>query len=264
MKIIGNMLGGFIDLLFPPRRVCPFCGKSQEEKRICGSCLNMFREFGEEPVCYKCGRFFHIPDEGLAGGGPAAAYCRDCLGGGRFFYMARAAGPYDGDLKRAVRRLKYNGRRELAGHLSGIMFDRISANRYYNRVEIITPVPLSPGRLRQRGYNQAELLAFGLSDRMKVPVLPLLKKTRETAPQTSLDRPGRGENLRDAFALTGAGAFIGKTILLVDDVITTGSTLNIVSETLVRGGAGQVLGIAAAAGRTTAAGEKDPFRLKKP
>ncbi|MCL5056619.1 MAG: ComF family protein [Actinobacteria bacterium] len=259
MKTIGNMLGGFIDLLFPPRRVCPLCGKFQEDKRICDSCLNMLGEFREEPVCYKCGRFFHIPEGGQAGGGPQAAYCRDCLGGGRFFFMARAAGPYDGDLKRAVRRLKYNGRRELAGHLSGIMFDRISANRYYNRVEIITPVPLSPGRLRQRGYNQAELLAFGLSGRMKVPVLPLLKKNRETAPQTSLDRPGRGENLRDAFTLTGAGAFRGKTILLVDDVVTTGVTLNTVSETLVRGGAGVVLCIAAAAGRTAAAGGERSF-----
>jgi len=253
LKIIENILGGFIDLLFPPRRVCPLCGKSQEEKKICDSCLNMLRGFREEQVCYKCGRFFHVPEEGPAGVGQEAAYCRDCIGGGRSFFMARAAGPYSGDLKRAVRRFKYSGRRDLAGDLSGIMFDRITANRHYNRVDVIAAVPLSPGRLRQRGYNQAELLAYGLSDRMKVPVLPLLKKTRETAPQTSLGRPGRGENLLGAFALTGAGAFTGKTILLVDDVITTAATLNIVSETLVRGGAGQVLGIAAAAGRTAAA-----------
>jgi predicted amidophosphoribosyltransferase len=129
----------------------------------------------------------------------------------------------------------------------------MAGNRHFSRVEIIAAVPLSPGRLRQRGYNQAELLALGLSARMGIPVLPLLKKTRETAPQTSLNRPGRGENLQGAFALTGAGAVKGKTILLVDDVITTCATLDTASGALVGGGAGLVVCIAAAAGRIAGA-----------
>lgn len=165
--------------------------------------------------------------------------------------MARSAGPYEGDLKKAVQRLKFYGKRELAGHLADIMFQSVDKNQYYMKTGIITAVPLSPERIRQRGFNQAELLAFELAGRMAVPLLPLLRKVRETSPQTGLGRSGRKENLMGSFQITRPEAVRGKTALVVDDVITTGSTLDIVSEVLLGGGAATVICITAAAGRTS-------------
>lgn len=257
MTFIGEILGGVLDLIFPPRLVCPLCGEYQEYKRVCDTCRLELENYRKEPVCIKCGRFF-VTDykikEGFASGG-GRDYCLDCYNEKPLFFMARSAGPYNGRLKRSVSMLKYYGRRDLAEHLSGIMCECLAINPVYKGVGVITPVPLAPGRLRQRGYNQAELLAHGISARMKVPVLPLLRKTRETPPQARLDRSGRLKNLSGAFLVTNAGAVKGKIVLLVDDVITTGVTLNTASEALVRGGARTVLCITAAAGRTIPAAE---------
>lgn len=244
-----------MDLIFPPiRRACPLCGEYDPRGEICPCCQDKLSRFRDEPACYRCGRYFQQTESECAEHVPAAAgpvYCRDCLGGAAYFQMSRSAGPYEGDLKSAVQRLKFSGKRDLAGHISGIMFHSIINNQYYIKAAVIAAVPLSSERLRQRGFNQAELLACGLSEKMKIPFLPVLRKVRETFSQTGLHRAGRKKNLVGAFELTDPVAVKGKTVLLVDDVITTGSTLNIVSEALAKGGAATVLCITAAAGRTS-------------
>lgn len=247
-----KLMAGILDLFFPPRRVCPLCGSPEARSKICPRCLEKIAEYRREPVCSRCGRYFRQPPEGgYLQARDGAALCRDCFYQGRSFRLARSAGPYEGDLREAVQRLKYTGRRGLAEHLADLMFQSVANNQYYIMAQVITAVPLSPERLRRRGFNQSELLAFELAGKMKVDLLPVLRKVRETPPQTGLDRAGRGENLVGAFQITDPGAVRGKTVLLVDDVITTGNTLNIVSETLVRGGAATVICIAAAAGRTS-------------
>ncbi|MFZ5634570.1 MAG: phosphoribosyltransferase family protein [Bacillota bacterium] len=246
-----RLIAGIIDLLFPPRRVCPLCGSSGAENKICPRCLKVIAEYRREPVCFKCGRYFQqLPEPECAPAGGGAVLCRDCGHGGRYFRLSRSAGPYEGDLKRAVLKLKYSGRRDLAGHLAGLMFQSVAGNPHFIKVQVIAAVPLSPERLRQRGFNQSELLAAGMAEKMAVPLLPLLRKVRETPSQTGLSRAGREANLVGAFQLSDPGAVRGKTVLLVDDVITTGSTLNVASETLIRGGAAAVVCITAAAGRT--------------
>lgn len=245
-----KLIDGLLDLFFPPRRVCPLCGSPEGQNCICSGCLLKFDEYRREPACLKCGRFFQPPPEGgCLPGGDEDLLCRDCSRGGRFFSLARAAGPYEGDLKEAVLRLKYTGQKVLAAHLSELMFQSLE-NNHLIMAQVLTAVPLSPERLRQRGFNQSELLAFGLAEKMKIPLLPVLRKVRETPSQTGLDRAGREENLVGAFALTDPGAVRGKTVILVDDVITTGNTLNNVSGVLAGGGAAAVICVAAAAGRT--------------
>jgi ComF family protein len=169
----------------------------------------------------------------------------------RHFNIARSAGPYEGELKDAVQRLKYSGKRDLAGHLSGIMLEAVAGSRLFVQAQLTVPVPLSAGRLRQRGFNQAELLASGLAGKMAVPLVPALRKVRETPPQTGLNRAGREKNLAGAFCLAEPGSIRGRTVLLVDDVVTTASTLDAASEVLVKGGAAAVVCISAAAGRTS-------------
>ncbi|KJR97400.1 MAG: hypothetical protein VR68_12825 [Peptococcaceae bacterium BRH_c4a] len=244
-----KIFSGLIDLIFPPRRVCPLCAQSEPGSRICPACLQMVWQYRLEPVCLRCGRYFRLElEEDVR---ENLLLCRDCRTGQRNFFMARSAGPYEGDLKRAVQRLKFYGKRDLAGHLADIMFQSIVKNQYYMKTDIITAVPLSRERIKKRGFNQAELLAFELAGRMTVPLLPLLRKVRETSPQTGLGRSGRKENLVGSFQITRPEAVRGKTVLVVDDVITTGSTLDIVSEVLLGGGAATVICITAAAGRTS-------------
>lgn len=246
-----KLIAGLIDLLFPPRRVCPLCGSPENHSNICALCLGRISEYRREPVCFRCGRYFRFSPEGRdLQADPREVLCRDCFQRGRFFRMARSAGPYEGDLKNAVQRLKFTGRRGLAGHLAGLMFQSLADNQYYITAKIITAVPLSRERYRQRGFNQSELLAFELAGRMSIPFLPVVRKVRDTPPQTGLSRAGREENLAGAFRLADPKAVRGKTVMLVDDVITTGNTLNNVSETLISGGAATVICIAAAAGRT--------------
>lgn len=245
MRFIADL----IDLIFPPRLVCPLCASHDKYASICPRCLDKISAYRSEPVCFRCGRYFLQPGKYVQSD-DEKSYCHDCAKTHRSFYMARAAGPYEGGLKGAVQRLKYSGRRDLAAHLSEIMFQSVAGNNCFYKTQVVTAVPLSPERMRQRGFNQAELLAGGLADRLAVPLLPVLRKVKDTLPQTSLNRAGRKENLAGAFQLTDQDVIRGKVVMVVDDVITTGSTLDIVSETLVSGGVATVICIAAAAGRT--------------
>lgn len=248
---MNRLVAGLLDLLFPPRRACPLCSSPEGQGEVCPSCLAKFEGYRMDPACPRCGRYFlQAPEVPGVPPGAGQVLCRDCSRGGRAFRLARAAGPYEGDLRRAVHLLKYSGKKDLALHLAGLMFQVAEKNPYYIMTQVVTAVPLSPERMRQRGFNQSDLLAHGLAGRMKAPLLPVLRKVRETVPQTGLNRTGRRENLAGAFGLTHPAAVRGKTVLLVDDVVTTGSTLDNAAETLIGGGAATVICIAAAAGRT--------------
>lgn len=216
-----KLIAGILDLFFPPRQVCPLCGTTEAQKQICAGCLGKISEYRLEPVCSRCGRYFQQQSgPGFSDSWGETVLCLDCFHQERYFRLARSAGPYEGDLKSAVQRLKYTGRRDLAGHLADLMFQSIASNPYYIMAQLITAVPLSRERLRQRGFNQSELLAFELAGKMKVDLMPLLRKVRETPAQTSLDRAGRGKNLVGAFEIINPGAVRGKAVLLVDDVTT--------------------------------------------
>ncbi len=247
-----SLLAGFLELIFPSRQECPFCRIPQDNQKICDRCLLSFTGFQQEPVCDKCGRYFE-EDIRLKkiSTDPEKACCRDCAENDRFFSYSRAAGPYEGFLKDAVHRYKYSGRRGLAIPFSEVMYKVMARDSNYSGVQAIVAVPVSGKRLSHRGFNQSELLAFGLADKTAIEVLPILRKIRETAPQAELNRVQRQENLLGAFALNDNPPILGKTLLLVDDVVTTASTLNCVSRVLMEGGARRVVALAMAAGRVS-------------
>lgn len=141
-------------------------------------------------------------------------------------------GRYQGVPRRAVRALKYSGARDVAGPLGRALAAGIPAEW---GVVAVVPVPLHSSRQRQRGYNQAELLAQALAAGLGVPCSPLLIRTRATAQQARLHAGERGANLAGAFAVRGA--LPGGTLLIVDDVMTTGHTFLACQEALSRAGA---------------------------
>ncbi len=155
--------------------------------------------------------------------------------------MARALGTFEGSLQAAIHRWKYEGKTHLTPFFAEWMAEGL--NRYWevHRLDLLIPVPLHPQRLRERGFNQALLLAKELSCRIGIPCFrTILKKKRPTLPQVNLSGVEREKGLRGAFHVITKEEIMGKSILLVDDVFTTGATVNECSKVLVRGGARKV------------------------
>ena len=151
---------------------------------------------------------------------------------------------YEGPAEKAVHRFKYEGWRRLAGPLAQLLAERLVVEGLAARC--VLPVPLHPDRLRQRGFNQAELLAGELRARLALfePIGELVR-TRPTPPQVGNDRLRRFENVKDAFEWHGP-PLVGEAMLVVDDVATTGATLNACAGALRGAGSGPVTGVSVA------------------
>jgi ComF family protein len=155
--------------------------------------------------------------------------------------MARALGAYDGSLQEAIHRWKYQGKIALTSFFGEWMTERLY--RYWdpNLLDLLIPVPLHPRRLRERGFNQALLLVKELSRRTGIPYgKRFLQKVRPTVPQVNLNGLEREKEVRGSFYSIGEEEVEGKSILLVDDVYTTGATVNECSKVLLAAGAERV------------------------
>lgn len=198
------------------------------------------------PPCACCG---HVNDDPLAG-----AVCRGCWDalaatavlhsttGPRPLAHVAAVGLYDGRLREVIHALKYDGRRSVAPPLARLM--AALARDTLAGADLVVPVPLHRVRQRARGFNQAEDLARGLGR----PVALLLGRIRATQSQVELPAAARAANVRNAFALRRPVDWrvCGATIVLVDDVATTGATLEACARPLVAAGAREVRGLTAA------------------
>lgn len=191
---------------------------------MCEACRGGVRGL-REPLCPRCGREVEQsrPDCG----------CRRRL---RALSKIRSAAVYEGPLERALHRFKYEGWRALAPALAGILSERLQAPAGAR----VAAVPLHRRRQRERGYNQSALLARELARNWALTEAPRgLVRVRNTQPQVGLDRLRRRDNMEDAFSWQGR-PLTGAFVLLVDDVATTGSTLEACARALKAGGAARV------------------------
>lgn len=232
MIILKKLGENTLNTLFPPR--CFTCGEMVgEHGSLCGVCWGEV-DFISAPLCNRCGVPFEL-DVGEAG------ECMPCLQTPPPYTSARAVFRYEGDSRRLITGYKYHDRT-----LATPMFARWLARAGAQQLaacDVIVPVPLHPWRLLRRRYNQSALLAAGLGKLANKPVLvDGLRRTRHTTPQAGLTREERLQNVRDAFAATPkrAAALRGKSVLLIDDVLTTGATLNTCAEALQMAGAKDV------------------------
>jgi ComF family protein len=157
------------------------------------------------------------------------------------FRRAAAFGPFEGSLKELVTRLKY-GREKALGPALGLLI-REAADLFFERsdYDALVPVPLHASRLQERGFNQSFLLARAVADPWGLPVLHALARTRPGTPQVGLEGDARRDNVLDVFALDDATTDLSDlTLLLVDDVFTTGATAEACARTLVHAGAASV------------------------
>jgi ComF family protein len=154
-----------------------------------------------------------------------------------------ALGPYGGPLARAIRHIKFGGRRDVARRLGGLLAGSMAFG-----ADMIVPIPLHAARLRERGFNQAGLIADAIAATLGIPVEDgAIRRTTATAPQSRLPLEARRANVRGAFgAGPRASIVFGQRVLLVDDVVTTGSTLTSCADALRACGADVVIGAALA------------------
>lgn len=152
--------------------------------------------------------------------------------------------PYEGGFRDALHHYKFKGRRRMARPLGWLMAD--AAQGFPNRFTCITYVPMSKKGRRRRGYNQSELLAKQVGRIIGVPVQPLLAKSKTAATQHELGAEQRRQNVKGAYRCTAKGGLQGMSILLIDDIVTTGSTLGECAGILYAAGARSVCGLCAA------------------
>ncbi|MFQ5852473.1 MAG: double zinc ribbon domain-containing protein [Candidatus Binatia bacterium] len=232
--------GSLLDWLFPPR--CRFCREmisGQGEGCFCQTCREKIR-LVSHPLCTTCGQPF-LDSSGWD------HLCRECLVRPSSFLRARAWACYPREedeehpLRQVVQQFKY-GRRVALGRPLG----RLMAQGCYgffpgSSLACIIPVPLHPKRLRWRGFNQAVILGREVSRLWQIPMDPfILLRSRETQPQTQLPEEDRRNNVRGAFSVDPEKSVRGKAVLLLDDVYTSGATVNECSRALIHSGAKEV------------------------
>lgn len=229
-----------LDFFFPRR--CPVCDQivTPYGEKICRKCRPLLKRIGE-PKCKKCGK--PLENE-------TAEYCYDC-GRKTYHYESGAAVfLYDTRMKGSIVRYKYPPfRREYAEYYveEMIQASRMQMRRW--KPDALIPVPIHKSRLVFRGFNQAELLARGLSKEFQIPVrTDLVYRTKKTIPQKELNEKERKNNLKTAFHVK-PNAIECKTVVLVDDIYTTGSTIETLAKALKAAGVNRVYFVCLAIGR---------------
>ncbi len=203
---VAALLRGLVELLAP--RGCAACDLPLDEvdAAFCGGCAALLEEApaGLRPPASAAAAFVHV-----------------------------------GPLADAIRRYKYGPRPDLARPLGALLAE--NARPLAGRVDLVVPMPLHPRRLRERGFDQAALLAGPVARALGVPLaIGAVRRIRETTPQAGLDARGRTENVRGAFRVVAPARVVGFRVLVLDDVRTTGATLAAASEALCAAGAAEV------------------------
>lgn len=191
-------------------------------------------------LCSKCGKYLET----------SAGLCRECSHNPPPFDMARAVGPYQDTYRLAIKIFKFMGRRYLGVKMGHMMAAVVKNEPRFQPLDLVVPVPISKGNLKQRGFNQTEVLGSQIARDLRLKMdSRTLVRIKETPSQRELSREEREKNLLFAFAIKDKSKIYRKNILLVDDVFTTGSTSRECTRVLLEAGAERVCVITWATGK---------------
>ena len=223
---------GVLELLFPSR--CPGCGKAGEED-FCPQCREALPWIGDL-VCRRCGIALNE--------GEAEDFCSECRREPRYYDRIRSVFFFRYPVRDAVLSWKYARAQGKGEILAAYLAEFTRTSGFPPPVDLIIPVPISEAKLKKRGFNQAETLARKVGEAVGAQVKPeLLKRIRNTPSQSLLKRHERFDNVRNAFKLLWANRVEGKSVLLVDDIVTSSATLNECARLLRNAGAKNIYGL---------------------
>lgn len=233
-------------LLFVDNASCIVCDEEivgNNPYGLCDKCLNRLEFIGDK-CCLRCGK----PSDN------EAKYCLLCQNETRYFDMARSAVIYKGDIQRLILEYKFHNKRYLGKYLA--KFIEYTVDRYGIKYDIVVPIPLSKAREKERKYNQvSEMLRHTNLE----PVIDALTKTKDNERQSLMAGRERRDNVRGVYEVTDKAAVKNKRVLLVDDIITTGATVNEASRVLMSAGAKSVIAISIAHAEYRLKGDEKTF-----
>ncbi len=222
-----------LELLYPPK--CPLCGVELLSRGtyVCQGCEKEVRKIGEH-FCLKCGKA--LEENRLE-------FCRDCERRRHLFVQNRGLFIYNGRMKGCIYRYKYQNQRYYAEYFARELLIEFRDQIRDWGVEAMAPVPLHKSRKKKRGFNQAELVLKHMEGALGIPVIgDYVLREKKTLPQKYLNQAGRQKNLKKAFKTAPNSVKLNK-ILVFDDIYTTGSTLDAVTEALLADGVKEVYGL---------------------
>lgn len=223
---LGRIYTSALDWLFPPR--CAGCKRIGEN--WCEACQARVAKI-TAPFCTRCGFPLSIAEE----------HCPGCSHRRFAFNAARSSAVYGGEWRQAILSMKKRRNENLAAELAKALVELYGFTEW--KVNLLVPIPLAPKRFVERGYNHVDLLATPFSEMVGLQVsFDSLQRRRETSPQVGLDPHQRRQNLSNAFEADGA-IVGGRIVLLMDDIMTTGATLDSAADALKRAGASKVFAI---------------------
>lgn len=234
LKVLNTLGAALMDFAFPP--FCSLCRESLKdgERIVCEGCWSRMGRVAE-PRCPRCG----AP--------PAGEPCPNCSGKAFQFRGAFVLAPFDDGAQALIHLLKYREKTGLGVRLGRALGEAAGKDARMAGLDLLAPVPLHASRRRERGYNQSALIAKGAAEALGRPVDEgVLARRRATRTQTELSAGERVKNVSEAFAVRRPGAVAGLRVGVVDDVLTTGATINACASALLAAGAAEVLALAVA------------------
>lgn len=227
---VKDIVSRGLDILYPRR--CPVCGQivMPKGRLICPDCLKALAPV-RQPCCKKCGK--EVTED-------TVEYCFDCTRHDRSFEYGIALLNYNEAAGRSMAQIKYNNRREYLDFYAAAAVSRLGSAIRRMNAQALVPVPVHPARLKTRGFNQAEKFARRISGPLGIPVnTTLLARNKNTMPQKDLNPSERLKNLEEAFLALRPPTGL-ESVILVDDIYTTGSTIEACARALKRAGISKV------------------------
>ncbi len=229
------MFQTILDIIYPVR--CPICMEivTPKGKRICPNCKERL-PYIQEPRCLKCSKPLEVEEK---------EYCSDCESKNFHFNRGYAVWVYNKEMMQSISAFKYKSKKEFADFYTEQIITLYKKQLVKLNLDGIIPVPLHRTKYRERGYNQAFLLAKGIGEELDIPVLhDLLIRTKKTVPQKNLNDMERLHNLKEAFQYNKESKSVFRSdlsrVLLVDDIYTTGSTMEACTNVLKENGIKEV------------------------
>lgn len=239
LLVFNRIAAVLLSLLYPER--CVFCDEvigGMGEVFVCNACRRT-GDFVGENYCLKCGKRIE---------NAAEEYCRDCALGKHFFDRGRVLYVYNDAIRESIYRLKYKNRRRYAIYFGDEMAKEFAPWLQKRKIQAIIPIPLHKSRRIKRGYNQAQLLAERISEKTGIPVRnDLIFRVKKTEAQKLKNARERQNNLKNAFKIMHNDVKL-EIVVLVDDIYTTGSTMDEAARVLKASGIKEVYCISLASG----------------